>query len=400
MPYFRYRAMDQTGRLSRGQLAAVNEVDLELRLKRMGLDLINLRLLRQNQYHGGERITRRDLITFCFHLEQISRAGVPLLDGLRDLRDTMDSAGFRDILTALLEDLEGGKMLSQALAAHPAIFDTVFINVVRAGEQTGRLDLVFGNLAATLKWQDEAAAKAKRLMVYPAIVSAFVLLTVVVMLVYLVPRFEGFLLSTQVKLPPTTLFLFGLAKLFRTWWYAWLGGAALLGTLAVLWVRHTERGRWWWDRTQLKLPVLGSVLQKILLARFAHYLALLYRAGVTVLEALKTAEDIAGNRVIAASLREAGQKITEGVGLTESFRSLGLFPPLVIRMLRVGENTGALDLALENVTYFYNREVEEAIDRGMKVLEPMLLVVLASILLFFALSVLMPVYDMAFSLPT
>lgn len=400
MPYFRYRAMDQTGRLSRGQLAAVNEVDLELRLKRMGLDLINLRSLRQNQYHGGERITRRDLITFCFHLEQISRAGIPLLDGLRDLRDTMDSAGFRDILTALLEDLEGGKMLSQALAAHPAIFDTVFINVVRAGEQTGRLDLVFGNLAGTLKWQDEAAAKAKRLMVYPAIVSAFVLLTVVVMLVYLVPKFEGFLLSTQVKLPPTTLFLFGLAKLFRTWWYLWLGGAALLGALVVLWVRHTERGRWWWDETQLKIPILGAVLQKILLARFAHYLALLYRAGVTVLDALKTAEDIAGNRVIATSLHAASVKITEGMGLTESFRSLGLFPPLVIRMLRVGENTGALDLALENVTYFYNREVDEAIDRGMKVLEPLLLVVLASILGFFALSVLMPVYDMAFSLPT
>ncbi len=400
MPYFRYRAMDQTGRLSRGQLAAVNEVDLELRLKRMGLDLINLRSLRQNQYHGGERITRRDLITFCFHLEQISRAGIPLLDGLRDLRDTMDSAGFRDILTALLEDLEGGKMLSQALAAHPAIFDTVFINVVRAGEQTGRLDLVFGNLAGTLKWQDEAAAKAKRLMVYPAIVSAFVLLTVVVMLVYLVPKFEGFLLSTQVKLPPTTLFLFGLAKLFRTWWYLWLGGAAMLGTLAVLWVRHTERGRWWWDETQLKIPILGAVLQKILLARFAHYLALLYRAGVTVLDALKTAEDIAGNRVIATSLHAASVKITEGMGLTESFRSLGLFPPLVIRMLRVGENTGALDLALENVTYFYNREVDEAIDRGMKVLEPLLLVILASILGFFALSVLMPVYDMAFSLPT
>ncbi|MGA7950248.1 MAG: type II secretion system F family protein [Thiobacillaceae bacterium] len=400
MPFYRYRAVDQTGRSLRGTLSAVNDVDLELRLKRMGLDLVTLRPLMHGQRHSRERITRRDLITFCFHLEQITRAGIPLLDGLRDLRDSMDNRAFRDILTALLEDLEGGKVLSQALASHPAVFAPVLVHVVRAGEQTGRMDTVFKNLAHTLKWQDETTDKARRLMVYPAFVSVFVLALIGVLIGYLVPQFEPFLKTARVEIPAYTSFMFSLARVLRAYWWQVLillmgAGSALWG-----WARHTEKGRWWWDDMQLRLPFLGPVIRKLILARFANYLSLMYRSGVSVLEAMKTGEDIVGNRVVSASIRRAGQQISEGRGLTESFRNLGVFPPLVIRMVRVGETTGALDLALDNVTYFYNREVEEAVDRGLTMLGPILTVILASILGFFALSVLIPVYNLATHLPT
>ncbi|MGO9443412.1 MAG: type II secretion system F family protein, partial [Thiobacillaceae bacterium] len=212
MPFFRYRAIDQTGRKLRGTLSALNDVDLELRLRRMGLDLITLRAIKQGERHSRERITRRDLITFCFHLEQITRAGIPLLDGLKDLRDSMDNRAFRDILTALLEDLEGGKVLSQALASHPTVFDAVFVHVVRAGEQTGRMDEVFQNLARTLKWKDEATDKTRRLTLYPAFVSIFVLILVGVLVGYLVPQFEPFLKTAQVEVPAYTAFMFALAR--------------------------------------------------------------------------------------------------------------------------------------------------------------------------------------------
>ncbi len=400
MPFYRYRAMDQAGRTLRGSLSAINDVDLELRLKRMGLDLVTLRPLLQGQRHSRERITRRDLITFCFHLEQITRAGIPLLDGLRDLRDSMDNRAFRDILTALLEDLEGGKVLSQALGSHPAVFERVFVHVVRAGEQTGRMDTVFQNLAQTLKWQDEATDKARRLMVYPAFVSIFVLALIGVLIGYLVPQFEPFLKTAQVEIPAYTSFMFNLARMLRSYWWQ-IAVLLIVSSSAVWgWARHTEKGRWWWDSMQLKLPFLGPVIRKLILARFANYLSLMYRSGVTVLEALRTGEDIVGNRVVSASIRRAGQQITEGRGLTESFRSLGVFPPLVIRMVRVGESTGALDLALDNVTYFYNREVEDAVDRGLQMLGPIMTLILASILGFFALSVLIPVYNLATHLPT
>ncbi|MGA7178190.1 MAG: type II secretion system F family protein [Thiobacillaceae bacterium] len=400
MPFYRYRAIDQTGRNLRGTLSATNDVDLELRLRRMGLDLVTLRSIEHGRRHSTERITRRDLITFCFHLEQITRAGIPLHDGLRDLRDSMDNRAFRDILTALLEDLEGGKVLSQALAAHPTVYDAVFVHVVRAGEQTGRMDEVFKNIAHTLKWQDEAVDKTRRLMVYPAFVSIFVLILIGVLIGYLVPQFEPFLKTAHVAIPAYTTFMFNLARILRTYWWQILMLLTSSASILVTWVRYTEKGRWWWDGTQLKLPFLGPILRKMFLARFSNYLSLMYRSGVSVLEALRTGEDIVGNRVLSASIRRAGQQISEGRGLTESFRNVGVFPPLVIRMVHVGESTGALDIALDNVTYFYNREVEDAVDRGLQMLGPILTMILASILGFFALSVLIPIYNLATHLPT
>ena len=400
MPFFDYRAIDQTGRTVKGTLSAVNDVDLELRLKRMGLDLITLaELSRQYAPRGRERVTRRDLVTFCIHMRYITRAGIPLLDGLRDLRDSMEKRGFRDVLTALLEDLEGGKVLSQALAAHPAVFGAVFVHSIRAGEQTGLLDEVFERLGESLKWQEEVAAKAKRLMIYPALVLAVVGVAILFLLIYLVPQVLSLVATLGVVLPLPTLILMAVSEAMRSYWLVGLSLALGLGIGLPLWVRRSESGKEWWDRTQLRLPVIGPIMQKIVLSRFANTLAMMYRSGVTVLDALRAGEMIAGNRVIARGIRRASQQIADGRGLSESFQSMSLFPPLVIRMLRVGETTGALDEALENVTFFYNREVLESIENGLRVLEPMLTAILGLLLGGILVSVLLPVYDLIGSLP-
>ena len=400
MPFFDYRAIDATGRNVRGTLSAVNDVDLELRLKRMGLDLVTLsELSRQYAPQGRERITRRDLVTFCIHMRYITRAGIPLLDGLRDLRDSMEKRGFRDILTALLEDLEGGKVLSQALAAHPSVFGAVFVHSVRAGEQTGLLDAVFERLAESLKWQEEVAAKAKRLMIYPALVLAVVGAAILFLLVYLVPQVLTLIETMGVVLPLPTLVLMAISGALRSYWLAGLLVVLAVGIGVPLWIRKSEAGREWWDRTQLRLPLIGPIVQKIALARFANTLAMMYRSGVTVLDALRAGEMIAGNRVIAGGIRRAAQQIADGRGLSESFHSLGLFPPLVIRMVRVGETTGALDEALENVTFFYNREVLDAIENGLRVLEPLLTAILGLVLGGILVSVLLPIYDLIGELP-
>ena len=400
MPFFDYRAIDQTGRTTRGTLSAVNDVDLELRLKRMGLDLITLsELSRQYAPSGRERVTRRDLVTFCIHMRYITRAGIPLLDGLRDLRDTMEKRGFRDVLTALLEDLEGGKVLSQALAAHPAVFGAVFVHSVRAGEQTGLLDAVFDRLAESLKWQEEVAAKAKRLMIYPALVLAVVGAAILFLLVYLVPQVLSLVETMGVTLPLPTLILLAVSNALRSYWLIGLPLALAVGVGLPLWVKKSEAGRDWWDRAQLRLPVIGPIVQKMALSRFANTLAMMYRSGVTVLDALRAGEMVAGNRVIASGIHRAAQQIADGHGLSESFQSLALFPPLVIRMLRVGESTGALDEALDNVTYFYNREVLDSIENGLRVLEPMLTAILGLLLGGILVSVLLPIYDLIGNLP-
>lgn len=400
MPFFDYRAIDASGRTVRGTLSAVNDVDLELRLKRMGLDLVTLaELSRQYAPRGRERITRRDLITFCIHMRYITRAGIPLLDGLRDLRDSMEKRGFRDVLTSLLEDLEGGKVLSQALAAHPAVFGAVFVHSVKAGEQTGLLDTVFDRLAETLKWQEEVAAKARRLMIYPALVLAVVGVAIVFLLMYLVPQVLALVKTMGVQLPLPTLILMALSDALRSYWLPFLSLAVVAGAGVPWWVRRSEAGRAWWDRIQLRLPVLGPIVQKIVLSRFAGTLAMMYRSGVTVLDALRAGEAVAGNRTVAAGIRRAAQQIADGRGLSESFQAQELFPPLVIRMLRIGETTGALDEALDNVTAFYNREVLDSIESGLKVLEPALTALLGLVLGGILVSVLLPIYDLIGNLP-
>ena len=400
MPFFDYRAIDQTGRTTRGTLSAVNDVDLELRLKRMGLDLITLaELSRQYAPSGRERVTRRDLVTFCIHMRYITRARIPLLDGLRDLRDTMEKRGFRDVLTALLEDMEGGKVLSQALAAHPAVFGAVFVHSVRAGEQTGLLDAVFDRLGESLKWQEEVAAKAKRLIIYPAMVLAVVGAAILFLMLYLVPQVLSLVETMGVVLPLPTLILMAVSNVMQSYWPIGLLLALALGIGLPLWVMQAEAGREWWDRTQLRLPIIGPIVQKIVLSRFTNTLAMMYRSGVTVLDALRAGEMVAGNRVIARGIHRAAQQIADGRGLSESFQSLALFPPLVIRMLRVGESTGALDEALDNVTYFYNREVLDSIENGLRVLEPLLTAILGLLLGGILVSVLLPVYDLIGNLP-
>ena len=394
MAAYQYKAIDRTGRPARGKLDAANEVDLELRLKKMGLDLIIARPVRsQGPSISGGSIKRQDLITFCFDLEQVSRAGIPLIDGLRDLREGMENPRFREILTSVLEEIEGGKTLSQALGTFPRVFNTVFISLIRAGELSGTLTEVFENLGATLKWQDELVSQTRR--------SAGLSVAGVRRrhgcdgLSALVSRATGHPIvedhGAGIADPDTDTDL--AVEFTASWWPVLLVLPILTAVVITFLVRTRPRSRYLFDYAILHLPVTGEILQKIILARFANFFALMYRSGITILEAVKTSEDIVANRVIADGLQRAGQQINAGESMSAAFQSLGMFPPLVIRMLRVGETTGALDTALMNVTYFYNRDVRDSVDKALKLLEPTLTLLLGGMLALILFSVLTPVYD-------
>lgn len=392
---YHYKAVDKAGRPARGGLDAINEVDLELRLRRMGLDLITCRPVNREKslFSAGTRITRQDLINYCFDMEQMSRSGIPLIDGLRDLRDTSDNPRFREVLTAMTEDMEGGKVLSQCMAAHSQVFDKVTVSLVRAAEQTGRVAEVFESLAASFRWQDELASQTKRLLIYPALVLTVVIGVIVFLLVYLVPQVVGLLRTMGIALPVQTRALILASDIVVGYWPLVFGlpvAAALVGAFIV---RSNPAAAYTWDYAKLHMPLTGAILQKIILARFANFFGLMYQSGITILDALKTSEEIVGNRVLADGLMRAGQQISAGENLTESFRNLGMFPPLVLRMLHVGETTGALDTALNNVNYFYTRDVRESVDKALKLLEPSLTLGLGMVLAFIMWAVLAPVYD-------
>jgi type IV pilus assembly protein PilC len=315
------------------------------------------------------------------------------MEALTDLRDTVDNPGFRQVLASILEDVGGGLKLSEAMESHSYCFDNVFVALVRAGEQSGQMTEVLDELSENLKWQDEMASQAQKAMVYPAIVFVVIIGVIFVLMTVLVPQLAATFKTLVPKLPRETEVLLFLSNIFVRWWYLLLGIPAAAVALTFFLARTNEKVQRAIDELGLKLPILGQVRQKIILARFSTYFALLYKSGISVLDCIQICEKIVGNRIMEEGLQRVGRSISEGQGISQAFIATKLFPPLVLRMLRVGESTGALDTALLNVSYFYNRQVRDSISRMQTLLGPATTVVLGVLIVAILYSIFLPIYD-------
>ncbi|MFH1216378.1 MAG: type II secretion system F family protein [Pseudomonadota bacterium] len=395
MKVFQYKAMDATGRIRRGRLVAANLDELEASIGGMGLDLVTcktvtsrtLRLYRKN-------INRRDLIDFCFQLEQLLTAGVVLLTGLEDLRNSSENPRFKEIISALIDRINDGKTFSSALEEFPRIFNPVFVNLVRVGEQSGELPAILRNIGENMRWDDEIAARASKALMYPSFVALIVSSVVAFLMIYLVPQLVQFITSMEGTLPIHTRALLFTSNIFTHYWYLLLGiPLALWAGLAVA-MRLNPEVRLRVDAAKLRFWLLGEIFQKIILARFARVFSLMYRAGIPVLQILDISMHVTGNLAISRALNDSRRQVTEGVSLSVAFTGTSMFPPFVVRMINVGENTGDLESAMRNVSYFYERDVKERIDKVEAALEPLITVVLGAVLGWIILSVLGPVYDL------
>lgn len=391
MRAFAYRAVTPDGQIVRGRIEAANLDDLEQRLARQRLELLTSRpALRWLQPASPPT---RELINFCFHLEQFLRAGVPILDALADLEEATEHPGFRTTITAVRRAIEGGDTLSQALDRHPASFGAVFSNLVRAGEQAGELPSVLRELAASLKRDDELAAFTRRIAIYPAIVAVIILTAIAVALLHVVPELAKLFHTAGRPLPLQTRLLIGVSDFLRHFGTILAASLLVIGVVlrrAIATRPDLRRRR---DTLLLNIPLLGEVRRKLILARFTGLLAMMYRAGIPVVNALRIAADTVDSLPLQEGLRHAAGQIERGRSLSESFQDTARFPALVTRMLRVGEHTGALDNALANVGYFYERDVREAIARLQASVEPALTVILGLLLLAVMSAVLLPIYD-------
>ena len=393
MALYSYQAINDQGKSSKGLQDAANVIDLEMRLKRGGLDLIDARVDTGKYRIGRGRIKRPELITFFFNLEQLTHAGVPLLESLADLRDTMSDMHFREIIASLIETIEGGKKLSLAMAEYPDAFDKIFVSLVHAGEESGRLPEVFLHITESLKWQDEMASHTRNIMIYPAFVGVIVVAITFFLMIYLVPQLVGFIKGMGQEIPIQTRILLATSVFFVDYWYVLLALPIALPMLAKLIIASSPEMRFRFDNLKLNLWVTGPILRKIILARFANTFAMMYGSGVSVLDCIANSRDVVNNHVFAKSLGEVAHEIESGKNLTQSFQQAGMFPPLVIRMLKVGEATGSLDKALLNISYFYDRDVKDAIRKAQVMIEPIMTLILGALLGWVILSVLSPIYD-------
>ncbi len=395
MPLFKYKAIDPEGKFISGSLDAGNSNDLEVRLEKMDLDLVTFKQKDPGaDLFGRNKIGRRDLINFSFYLEQLTRAGVPILEGLTDLRDGEENPTFRDIITGVIEAIEGGNTFSQALELYPKIFDNVFVSLIRVGERSGKMSEVLVDITETLKWQDELLSKAKKIMTYPAVIGTLVMSVILFLMIFVVPDIMDAIVGLGGKIPFETRMLIAVSNFLVNFWYVVIAAPFVIFFTLKYFYDSNEEAHFKLDGILLKLPIIGPVNEKIKISRFTRYFSLMFASGITVLDAIDMSKKVVSNAVIEDGIERAWQQISEGSSISEAFKNIGIFPPLVVRMLRVGEASGQMDKSLNNVSYFFDRDINDSIEKMEPVLQTALMATIGLIVLWLALSVLGPIYDM------
>lgn len=394
MKTYRYVAVNAAGAMVRGEQTADSPEDLEARLARLQLELVSAKPPSQSFALRPRRLPPRDLINVLIHLQTLSEAGVPVIESLVDLRDSSDSAVVKGFVADLVDRIEAGATLSRALAQSPWPIDEVIVSLVQTGEATGKLPEVLQEVVENLKWTDEITSQTKKLLRTPAFTALVVLGAIGFLMVYLVPQLLQFIKGIGGQMPLQTVILLKFSSLLTSHGYLLIVVPFLAWLLARGLAKASPDWRERIDGWKLQARPIGPILKKIIMARFATSFALMYRSGVSVLDAIGYCKGLSTNFAYQRALEAALQSIREGQKISDAFGRLSLFPPLVIRMLRVGENTGGLDRALENVSYFYRREVDDSIEKLQASIQPALTVVLGGMVAWILSAVLLPIYDL------
>lgn len=394
---YKYRAVNAKGRPVRGVITAINEVDLHNQLQTAGLELIHCAPLDRGKgflssITVGKKAKLRDLIQLFLHLEQMQSAGVPLLDALADIRDTTDHDTLRDVMSEVHRDVSEGSSLSEAINKHPKIFSSLHVSLIAAGEETGDLTASYRQLIKYLKWADQMQTKIRKATRYPIMVSIVVAITIVIMMAVVVPQIVGFLKNMDQELPFYTKALVSTSEFFVDYWWLLL----ILPVLFVVAVKIVRRLSgsisYMLDTWVLAMPVMGPLVRKINIARFAQTFGALYASGIDVLYGLEAARRTVDNLSLVDALEGVQEQVHSGSALSEAFNSSGEFPSLVVRMLRVGEESGNLTTVLEQISEFYTNDMDEAVQGLISMIEPFLTAFMGGMILWIAVAVFGPIY--------
>jgi len=396
MPQYRYMARDRSGQGVRGLMQAPDERALGQVLSEQGLILVEARLQKGQKAAsaGRGRVPLRELILFTNHLSVAVGAGVPVVSAIGDYARDSSHPAMRLVAADVERQVLAGSGLSGAMSTHPKVFSELYTSVVATGEATGQMDTVLQDLVGFMEWQEELRGQIRQASIYPSFMVAMIIGVVVIMMTFTLPKFIPVLKGFGVPLPMPTRVLIATSDFFTTYWYVLLLGlGALVGGLSLL-NRHPA-GRLFLDRIRLALPLVGGLSRKILLSQFAHYFAMMYRSGIGILQSFNIISGVVVNRVFRRSLIRIREGVEQGRSLYEALSSESLYPPLVQRMVQVGEQTGQLDMALEKVSSYYDREVPASIRKVFAAFEPLLILFMGGVVLFIALSVFLPIYQLS-----
>ncbi len=396
---YTYKVRDRAGKMVEGSLEADNAQLVVSKLRSMGYVPIEIQqtsgksLSREIKIPGfSDRVKLKDVAVFSRQFATMINAGLSLLRALYILAEQTENKALAEITNQVRIDVEKGASLSQALSKHPKAFNRLYIAMVKAGEIGGVLDSVLLRLADTIEKQVELRRKVKSAMTYPAVVAVLVLVIVSAMLLFIIPMFEDLYTELGGKLPLPTQILINISKIVRTYWWLIFGGEAAAVILFRRWIK-TESGRNQWDAMKLKAPVFGPLVRKTALARFSRTLSALVRSGVPILESLDIVAETAGNHVVAEATRDTQSAVKRGEPLARRLEEHPVFPPMVVQMMAVGEETGAMDEMLDKIADFYDQEVEATVDALTSLIEPLLIVVMGVCVGGMVISLYMPMFN-------
>jgi type IV pilus assembly protein PilC len=394
MKKYKYRALDDDGTQIRGQLSAVNEVDLYQQLKSFRMELLDAKEQKQVKYTLPfmNRVKARELIQAFVHLEQLQRSGVPLLDSLADIRDSTDSPTLRDVMAEIYRDVSAGAFLSAAMEKHPKYFGNIVVSMTASAEQTGNLADAFAQLIVFMKWSDLMRKRTIKALTYPVFTMFVFLIVLSILMMYTVPQIIGFLRNIGQELPFVTVSLINTSDWLQAHGF-WIP-IVLFGTIAFVKVmnRVSPSFRYNYDMVLLKLPVIGDVIRKINLSRFSRTFGSLFKSGLEILKCIDTSTQTVGNTYMTSALVRARRQIAEGASISAAMNNTGEFPSLVIRMIKIGEESGNLTHVLDQVAEFYDADVDEAISRMIGMIQPTLTIILGVIIMWIAAGVFGPIY--------
>ncbi|MBI4667064.1 MAG: type II secretion system F family protein [Nitrospinae bacterium] len=397
MPDFQYRAVDGSGQSVSGVMAAMDETALESKLAEIGYFLLEAGEKGKAAAGGGKKrkkLKRRDVIDFCIQTEALLTAGVSLLETIKTLSKDAPNLYMREILSDVARNIEAGYSFYEAVSNHPAMFSEQMMSMIQAGEQSGSLPETFRELTRYLEWLDKLISDIKQATIYPSAVLIFLVIFITILFTFVVPRFITILVALNLDLPMPTRVVMGVSTFFVNTWWMWLIGA--MGTpVAIRYLRRRlPRFALWYDLRKLHLPVFGELNLMFTLTRFSQNFATLFRSGIPIMQNLGLCEGLVGNKVMEKAVQEAKKDVQEGVTLSESFSKANFMPPIVLRMLAVGEATGDLGTALDNVAKYFNEEIPRRIKKIFGIMEPAVMLTLIIVVGFTALAIFMPILSL------
>ncbi len=393
---YEYKVRDRSGKLVAGQLVGDNEGLVMARLREMGFTPVEVKkanagLKMEINLRPG-RVKLKHLAVFSRQFATMVNSGLPILRALAILAEQTESKELGKVLTQVRLDVEQGASLSGAMSKHPKTFSDLFVAMIRSGETGGVLDTVLLRLADNIEREVELRRKIKSAMTYPIAVVALVILLMSAMLLFVVPQFESIYAQLGSDLPLPTRILLGLSRTVRTFWWVVLAGS-IGAWYGLKRFRKTPQGRAIVDRLKLRTPIFGNLFHKTALARFSSTLGMLLRSGVPILQAMDIVVETVNNKVIAAAVADVQGSVREGESIAKPLARHAVFPPMVVQMLAVGEETGAVDTMLDKVSDFYNSEVSAAVEALTSLIEPALIAVIGGAVGAAVVSLYMPMFN-------